>query len=165
MPDAPRLTAPSHSASRLMRVRLPADVAGLPRQPGSYVLILRSRRRAVVQVGRWGQLELAAGWYLYVGSALGPGGLRARVARHARATKRVHWHIDHVTPWAEPSAAWYCVNRRRLEHRWAGAVSGLPGIQEVPGFGCSDCSCAAHLFYSPNTPDFGAFRVQADLLA
>ncbi|HYA22015.1 MAG TPA: DUF123 domain-containing protein [Thermoproteota archaeon] len=37
------------------------------------------------------------GLYLYVGSARGPGGLRARVARHLRRDKVRKWHIDYLT--------------------------------------------------------------------
>ena len=46
---------------------------------------------------RFGKLTLAAGQYAYVGSAHGPGGLRARVGRHLRAEKPLHWHIDYLT--------------------------------------------------------------------
>ena len=34
-------------------------------------------------------------WY-YVGSALEPGGLRVRIAHHARIAARPHWHIDYL---------------------------------------------------------------------
>ncbi len=37
------------------------------------------------------------GWYFYVGSARGSGGIRARVRRHFRHKKTAHWHIDRLT--------------------------------------------------------------------
>ena len=149
---------PSH---RLFSAALPAGE--LPARPGTYALILRNRQRAVVQVGRRGTLRLARGWYVYVGSALGPGGLRARVGRHARQAKRTHWHIDYVTPHATPHSAWCCVSPRRMEHTWAQALGALEGVSALPGFGCSDCSCISHLFFSPTRPDFAGFCAQTGL--
>ena len=46
--------------------------------PGTYALMLQADRRQTVQVGRLGQLAVEPGCYVYVGSALGPGGVRAR---------------------------------------------------------------------------------------
>ena len=51
-------------------------------QPGSYALILQADRRRTVRIGRLGQLAVEPGCYVYVGSALGPGGVRARVGHH-----------------------------------------------------------------------------------
>ena len=48
-------------------------------EPGSYAVILRNRKQATIDVGRRIQLAIEPGYYLYVGSAFGPGGLRARV--------------------------------------------------------------------------------------
>lgn len=47
---------------------------------GTYILILSSPARSTIDVGRLGRMTLAHGYYLYVGSAFGPGGLRARIA-------------------------------------------------------------------------------------
>lgn len=38
-----------------------------------------------------------AGWYVYSGSAKGPGGLRSRLRHHFRKTKKSHWHVDQLT--------------------------------------------------------------------
>ncbi|HEX9029228.1 MAG TPA: DUF123 domain-containing protein, partial [Anaerolineales bacterium] len=54
----------------------------LPAAPGSYVLYLRLSQRLELGVGRLGRLSFPAGEYLYLGSAGGPGGLRARLGRH-----------------------------------------------------------------------------------
>ena len=48
-------------------------------QPGSYALLLQADRRRTVRIGWLGQLTVEPGCYVYVGSALGPGGVRARV--------------------------------------------------------------------------------------
>ena len=54
----------------------------LPATPGAYVLLLTADTPVVLNMPRFGKLTLAAGQYAYVGSAHGPGGLRARVGRH-----------------------------------------------------------------------------------
>lgn len=114
----------------------------LPAVPGAYLLILPLARPLALG----GRLSgtLAPGRYLYFGSANGPGGLRARVARHLRRDKRPRWHVDQVTAAARPAVAlaWpgggECVWRARVE----AAGAGVP----VPGFGASDCRhCPAHL--------------------
>ena len=69
----------------------------LPAAPGAYVLLLTANAPVVLNMPRFGKFTLAAGQYAYVGSAHGPGGLRARVGRHLRAEKPLHWHIDYLT--------------------------------------------------------------------
>lgn len=55
----------------------------LDRQPGTYALVLASRGEKRIRIGGIGTLRLRTGFYVYVGSALGPGGLaRAREASH-----------------------------------------------------------------------------------
>lgn len=125
--------------------------------PGTYALVLRSEGRAGVQIGRWGCLDVRRGYYLYVGSALGPGGVRARVARHCRERKTRHWHIDYLRECADISAVWYRHAPDRDEHRWARAAAGLDACEPVPGFGCSDCRCVSHLFFSAVEPRFDLF--------
>jgi len=121
--------------------------------PGTYVLILRSSSKATVQVGQWGQITLKKGYYIYVGSAFGPGGVQARVSRHFRKNKPTHWHIDYLRKFLNPVAVWYTHNPERLEHKWAQFLSNLSGITSIQRFGCSDCNCQSHLFYSHSKPD------------
>lgn len=126
----------------------------LPPTPGTYVLILEARRRRRIQVGRLGELEVLPGHYLYVGSAFGPGGLKARVERHLRSAKRSHWHIDHLRRAAEIVEVWWSEEPQSCEHEWAGTLASLPGLT-VPlrRFGASDCRCIAHLFFSDREPE------------
>jgi len=58
------------------------------RRPGTYALVLRLARATTIHVGALGAVDFAPGWYVYVGSALGPGGLAARVNRHLSRSKR-----------------------------------------------------------------------------
>jgi len=129
----------------------------IPRAPGTYALLICLPTSHTVTVGNLGTFELAAGWYMYAGSARGPGGLHARLSRHARAEKRPHWHIDYLLQVARLISVWYVVSNLRLECHWADALSSLPDTHiPVAGFGASDCRCAAHLLYVERRPGNGA---------
>jgi Uri superfamily endonuclease len=130
---------------------------------GTYVLVLWLARAQAIRVGRLGEVAFPAGWYLYVGSALGPGGLHARLARHLLrldAGKRAHWHVDYLRERAAWVGAWSRESSRRLECEWAVAARQLPGATVVaPGFGASDCRCPAHLVYVPALPAEDWFEI------
>lgn len=119
---------------------------------GTYALVLRSSGKATVQVGRWRRVDLERGYYVYVGSAFGPGGVRGRVLRHLRRRKSLHWHIDYVIDLLSAVAVWYSHASERLEHRWAAALCDAAGVSPIRGFGCSDCRCHAHLFHASSEP-------------
>jgi Uri superfamily endonuclease len=122
------------------------DPQQIPRQIGTYVLIMKLDETISLQVGRLGRFDLAAGVYAYVGSAQGPGGLRARVSRHLRAEKKLYWHIDALAAVTSACMVFYRVSPERLECAWAQALAGFSGDSNlIPGFGSSDCSCRAHL--------------------
>jgi Uri superfamily endonuclease len=109
--------------------------------------MLRSEVRRSLQIGRWGLLELRPGYYLYIGSACGPGGVRARVSRHCRVSKPRHWHIDYLRDALDVVCVWLHYSDVRYEHHWAGILAGMRGATPVKGFGCSDCHCESHLFH------------------
>jgi len=127
--------------------------------PGTYVLLLRCSRQRVIQVGRLGEMTLQPGYYAYVGSALGGGGLRARVGRHLAGAGRTHWHIDHLRAHTEPVEVWFSLGERRREHIWAEAIGEMRTASiPMPGFGSSDCRCEAHLFFFRRRPHRHWFR-------
>ncbi len=122
---------------------------------GTYLLILRLDRDVVgLPVGKLGALDFPAGYYLYIGSAFGSGGLPARLAYHAKRWKtRRHWHIDYLREHGELEEAWIIACPVRLEHAWVSALSAAPDVQPVaPGFGASDSPYTSHLFFSPVRP-------------
>ena len=130
----------------------------LPAAPGTYLLVLDAVRAGEVRVGRLGLLEVRPGWYLYVGSAQGPGGLAARVAHHLSPPRRPHWHLDHVRGLLRPRELWYTVDGRRREDLWADVAAAWPGVRvPLPGFGASDRPGRTHLFQVPAQPGFRAF--------
>jgi len=98
-------------------------------------------------------VTLAAGLYVYVGSAHGPGGLRARVGRHLRREKPHHWHVDHLTAVLPVVHVVVSDSAAALECAWAQRLSALGGASvPVLGFGSSDCRnrCPAHLIRLPS---------------
>ena len=125
---------------------------------GAYVLILFCSREGLVQIGKLGPLQLRRGFYVYVGSALGPGGVRARVAHHREVSPRPHWHIDYLRRHTRLDRVWYSHDRVCREHRWARVISGLRGASvPIAGFGSSDCRCKTHLFFFTRRPSFNEF--------
>ena len=133
-------------------------------RPGTYALILCATSRQSVKVGRLGRLAMRPGFYAYVGSALGPGGLKARVDRHLRPAARLHWHIDYLRRETECVAVWYAYGTVRQECDWAAAFSGLRG-STIPlrGFGSSDCRCSAHLSFFDRMPLRHIFRKEIEV--
>ena len=117
-------------------------------QPGTYALILESHIRQNIQIGRWREIEIQPGYTIYIGSAFGPGRVRARVARHFRTAKSNHWHIDYLRSCLKPVGAWVSHSSVRLECQWASRLAGQGNFSPVAGFGCSDCSCHTHLFHA-----------------
>jgi Uri superfamily endonuclease len=125
-----------------------------PSQKGTYGLLLHLSRPQQITVGRLGDFAFAAGYYLYLGSALGSGGLAARLKRHWRAEKGPFWHIDYLRQVGEITAVCWLESPERHEHGWAAAAQQLPGATiPVPRFGASDCRCPAHLFHFEQLPD------------
>lgn len=125
--------------------------------PGTYALVMRTDTNATVQIGRWGSIIIRPGYYIYIGSAFGPGGLLARVSRHCRQEKSKHWHIDYLRESATLESIWHSQSKRRLEHRWAKALANWYETEPVKGFGCSDCRCQSHLFYLKKAPTLAGF--------
>lgn len=122
------------------------------------MLILHLPHPTTITVGRLGCFQFPAGWYAYAGSARGPGGLAARIARHLRVSKPLRWHVDYLRAHAQPVEVWYTQGHRRQECGWAAALFALPGASiPVPRFGASDCHCPAHLTYFATLPDLAAF--------
>jgi Uri superfamily endonuclease len=122
---------------------------------GNYILVLQLERPLVdLEVGRFGRFDFAPGYYFYVGSAFGSGGLAARLNHHQRQPKpRKHWHIDYLREYTALREAWTVRSQEHLECRWCKRLAATPGLTiPVPGFGSRDTHCPAHLFYSPQHP-------------
>ena len=134
--------------------------------PGTYALILVSSQARCLRIGRLGSLALRPGWYVYVGSAFGRGGVRARLAHHRKRAARPHWHVDHLRLHTRLERVWYTHDPSRREHQWAQVMQQLPDA-ELPlhGFGSSDCACASHLVRFSGRPSFRCFQREIRSLA
>ncbi len=119
---------------------------------GIYCLVFKNPA-CTVRVGALGEVAFRKGWHIYVGSALGSGGL-ARLERHVALSRErdkcPKWHVDWLSTSPSFSLRYtlHAVTEERLECRLAGAIGG----EYVAGFGAGDCSCPSHLFYRPGNP-------------
>ncbi|MAG31870.1 MAG: hypothetical protein CL908_13360 [Deltaproteobacteria bacterium] len=123
------------------------------KEPGTYALVFERPRPARIEVGALGELAVAAGHFVYVGSAFGPGGLSGRLRHHLRPVDRPRWHIDYLRSDAVLLGVWLARGPRSLEHSWAKGLASLSGISSPhKGLGASDCRCSTHLFHSRRRP-------------
>jgi Uri superfamily endonuclease len=131
----------------------------MKKQPGTYALILMPSNEKSIKVGKLGLFKLQPGYYVYIGSAFGPGGLSARIAHHQRRCHKPRWHIDYLRTCAEIMELWYTYDSKPMEHQWAKTLAGTRGVvAPFPGFGSSDCNCIAHLYFSVSKPTVTTFR-------
>lgn len=122
---------------------------------GTYILVLRLSAPTSLTIGMLGTYPFPAGWYAYVGSAFGAGGLAGRLKHHLSISARPHWHIDYLRQAAPVAQVWYHVADVSHEHEWAAQLGAILGATiPVPRFGASDCTCASHLFHFADPPDF-----------
>jgi Uri superfamily endonuclease len=116
--------------------------------PGTYVLILFVARAKSLTIGSLGTYPFPRGYYGYIGSAFGPGGLRARLAHHLKASSKPHWHIDYLRRQTDSIEIGFRSAPIKQEHAWARLCQSMPGVSiAAPRFGASDCACASHLFF------------------
>ncbi len=107
------------------------------------MLILQCAAPCRVTVGAWGEVALATGIHLYVGSARRA--WQARIRRHLTVTKKRRWHIDYLLAAPEMSVVSVQLTLEDRECRTAQALASLPGVT-LPGrrIGASDCRCPGH---------------------
>jgi len=132
---------------------------------GTYQLILYLDEEKIIQVGSLGRFKFLTGYYNYIGSAHGNGGLKARLSHHIKTTSKPHWHIDYLRTFAEVKEIWSISSEKFFEHQWAEYMLRMPGaLFFINGFGSSDCDCISHLFYFKEYPSFESFQNLIDEL-
>jgi Uri superfamily endonuclease len=125
---------------------------------GIYVLLFENPA-CMLRIGALGTVTFEADSDMYVGSALGSGGL-ARLDRHVALARnmdrRPKWHVDYLSksPLFGLRYTVHALTWERLECRLAVALGG----KNIPRFGSGDCDCRSHLLYRPMDP---AQEVQA----
>lgn len=110
---------------------------------GSYTLLIELATEKNILIGKLGYLFFPKAFYAYVGSAMN--GLEARLARHLRKEKKLHWHIDYLLKEAEIADIILCFAQQRTECFLAQTLA--KEFQSIPGFGSSDCKCKSHLYF------------------
>ena len=110
---------------------------------GSYILLIKLKENKTIKVGKLGKLFFKKGFYVYIGSAMN--NLDKRINRHISKDKKFHWHIDYFLQNAEILEAYFKENTIKEECKLANMFKEK--LEEIPGFGCSDCKCTSHLFY------------------
>lgn len=110
----------------------------------SYVLLLRVKKNSKVNVGSLGLINIAKGYYAYIGSARR--NAIKRLERHFSKIKKKRWHIDYLTSLefvdVEGSLIVFDVDEKSL------AMLFSRNFSFVRGFGCSDDRLnPSHLFY------------------
>jgi Uri superfamily endonuclease len=124
-----------------------------PPDKGTYILILHLGKPAQLTIGKLGVFDFPAGYYAYVGSAFGSGGLRGRLKYHLSAAAKPHWHIDYLRQAGKVCEVWYVASETCYEHQWVDALRSMPGaVMLAPRFGASDCKCETHLIRFPDKP-------------
>jgi len=131
---------------------------------GTYVLIIENHADTEVKIAKIGSIAFKKGFYAYVGSALS--GLERRIGRHLRDVgnnKKLHWHIDYflANPAVEVREVVCAETEERKECEIAANMS--MHLDSVAHFGCTDCSCKSHLFFSASVTElkehvYGSFH-------
>ena len=115
----------------------------LGQMKGTYLLIMELDNEVSIMVGKRGVIDFKKACYVYVGSAFR--GLDQRIRRHLQYEKKMHWHIDYFRPHISVIDIVYKENTIKEECTIAQAYERH--FENIPGFGCSGCSCESHLFY------------------
>lgn len=115
---------------------------------GAYLLIIKSSKKQRIKIGSLGTLLFDKGFYIYVGSAMNS--LEARIARHARKNKKLFWHIDYLLSHAKIVRIFIKPSNKKQECNIAKIIA--KNFSSIPRFGCSDCKCNSHLFFSKTNP-------------
>lgn len=143
-------------------IDLQAILSGLPKDPGTYILILRATAPRSVLIGRRGTLgtmNVVPGYYAYIGSAFG--GLRGRLKHHLTSVEELIslWNVDYLrlVTWIEE--IWLTTDSTKRECQFAECLKALPGAEiHLARFGAADCRCPAHLLYFSTKPRIESFK-------
>ncbi len=117
---------------------------------GSYILVISVGRNVWFKPGSLPRVRLPPGCYVYVGSAMGPGGFEKRVLRHLKRDKRARWHIDYLTRLRSVKVAGVIyASLPHGESRLTRILSSLGFVKVVKGFGATDSpGDFSHLLFS-----------------
>jgi Uri superfamily endonuclease len=144
-----------------------------PSPKGTYIFLSYLDSASDIQMNKKGRTcHFSVGWYAYVGSAFGPGGLKARLNRHYAGSGKAHWNIDFFRRGVRPCRqAWVSYEQCKLESLWAAVLQRMPGVSvPVVNFGNADARgepvshgiATTHLFHLQKRPSLKAFQKQLE---
>lgn len=113
---------------------------------GTYNLIICQKENINIKVGTIGNdIKFPKGYYVYTGSAMNS--LTARIKRHLRKEKKLHWHIDYLLKNDNNyiKEVLFTISDKRVECELAQLISDKR--KTIDNFGSSDCKCNSHLTY------------------
>jgi Uri superfamily endonuclease len=113
---------------------------------GTYILLIKLGRDADLGIGSLGKIKFRKGFYAYVGS--GMNSLEKRIGRHTKRRKKKFWHIDYFLGFGNASIKRVVSWKSSDKHECRAAGKLAARFENVTRFGCSDCACGSHLFYS-----------------
>ena len=111
---------------------------------GIYFVLSKLKEPIIEKVGALGEIEFKDGRYIYVGSA--QNSLEGRISRHVSPNKSKHWHIDYLLEDAEIEEVLAYNMKKKKECDASRTLK--KEFYEIEGFGCSDCDCSSHLFFT-----------------
>jgi Uri superfamily endonuclease len=116
---------------------------------GVYSLIIKTEFPINLVIGALGKVNLPAGYYVYVGSALS--GIQSRIQRHLIKNKKLHWHIDYLLNHDKVSVKTIMLAETLKKHECSLSKTIDKDLKPkivIPKFGSTDCrKCKSHLYY------------------
>jgi len=121
------------------------DLSKLADSKGAYILSMHLDSPTPIDIPKIKTAVIQSGTYFYVGSAYGRGGIAARLKRHFKKHKKIHWHVDQLTSAAASAEAFAVPNGNECELVET-LISSGQFKTAMKGFGNSDCRlCDSHL--------------------
>ena len=120
---------------------------------GVYLLLLFNDKNIKITIGSLGVIEFLHGYYIYIGSAFGKGGLSSRLKRHINIKKKIFWHIDYLLDQKSCllTNIIELITNDKIECKITNMLLNVNyKFNRVPKFGSSDCSCESHLLFNEN---------------
>lgn len=117
---------------------------------GIYALVIKLPKSKCIRIGKLGKIRFRKGYYVYIGSALNS--LEARLARHERKRKKMHWHIDYFLKHSKIAGILTKITPFKEECGASKQILALDLSSPVKKFGASDCNCNSHLFFFNKNP-------------
>ena len=114
---------------------------------------------AIGRAGRFLTVTSESGYFVYVGSAFGSGGVLAHIQNHARHATNILWHLDSVRAAMALAKIWFTFDSTKRECAWSNLLHNvLGGSVPVPGFGAAECDrCPAPFYHFVERPSFATF--------